>query len=84
MVEEFKRYRLSSYRSLTGVLQVLGSLGLFLGLAIPWIGGVAAAGLSLQMACGLGVRVKIRDSWKQCLPAAAYMILCGWLAWQLL
>jgi uncharacterized membrane protein YphA (DoxX/SURF4 family) len=84
MVAEFKRYRLSSYRRLTGSLQLLGAAGLVVGLTLPWVGGLAAAGISLQMACGLGVRVKIGDTWVHCIPAASYMLLCGWLATQLL
>ena len=84
MVVEFNRYRLARFRRLTGILQVLGATGLLLGLVIPWGGGLAAAGISLQMACGLGVRVKIGDSWQQCLPATSYMLLCGWIATQLL
>ena len=84
MVREFKRYRLAEFRRLTGNLQLLGATGLLLGLLIKPIGGLAAAGLSLQMACGLGVRIRIKDSWFRCLPAITYMILCGWIATQLL
>jgi hypothetical protein len=84
MVDEFRRYRLSGFRKMTGVLQLLGALGLLAGLWQPVVGGIAAAGLSLQMACGLAVRIRIRDSLLQCLPAAAYMLLCGWLAAELL
>jgi len=84
MVKEFKRYRLSRFRTLTGVLQLLGATGLVVGYTKPAIGGLAAAGLSLQMACGLGVRIGIGDSWLRCIPAGFYMILCGWIATQLL
>ena len=84
MIIEFKRYRLAHFRRLTGMLQLLGATGLLVGLLIPWVGGMAAAGLSLQMACGIGVRVSIKDTWLQCLPATFYMLLCGWIAIQLL
>ena len=84
MIAEFKRYQLAHFRKLTGQLQLLGATGLAVGFLIPDIGGLAAAGLSLQMACGLGVRVKIKDSWFRCLPAIIYMIVCGWIATQLL
>lgn len=80
MVAEFQRYGLSKYRVLTGALQLLAAVGLLLGLKFPWIGGVAAAGLALQMACGLGVRIHLGDAWYYCLPAASYMIICGALA----
>ena len=81
MIVEFKRYRLSQFRVLTGQLQLLGATGLIVGLLIPAVGGLAAAGLSLQMACGLGVRIRSKD---RCLPAIIYMIVCGWIATQLL
>ncbi|PXA05037.1 hypothetical protein DDZ13_03475 [Coraliomargarita sinensis] len=84
MVAEFQRYGLSRFRKLTGVLQVAAACGLLAGLVIPSLGGIAAAGLAMQMACGLGVRVKIGDAWFLCLPAATYMMLCGWLATRLL
>ena len=84
MIKEFKRYGLTQFRTLTGYLQLLGATGLTLGLLIPSIGGIAAAGLSLQMACGLGVRILIGDSWFRCLPAIIYMVTCGWIATQLL
>ena len=84
MVAEFKRYRLSRFRKITGQLQLFGATGLVVGLLIPEIGGIAAAGLSLQMASGLGVRIGIGDSWFRCLPAAFYMLVCGWIATQLI
>jgi len=84
MVVEFQRYGLARFQKLTGTLQLLAAIGLAIGLFIPWVGGMAAAGLALQMACGLGVRVKIGDPWYLCLPACTYMLLCGWLAVNLL
>lgn len=81
---EFRRYGLSKYRKLTGALQLLAACGLFVGIFSPSIGGLAAAGLALQMACGLGVRIKIADPWYLCLPTGVYMFVCGWLAVNLL
>ena len=84
MVAEFQRYRIPQFRVLTGGLQVLAAVGLLAGLVMPFLGGIAAAGLALQMACGLGVRIKIGDAWHRCLPAAGYMLVCGTLAARLL
>jgi len=80
MVIEFNRYKLARFRTLTGALQVCGASGLLVGLTIPLLGSLAAAGISLQMACGLIVRIKIGDNWWQCIPATIFMLLCGWLA----
>ena len=81
---EFRRYGLSQFRVMTGVLQVLAAIGLALGIAYPWIGGIAAGGVALQMACGLGVRIRIGDAWHQCFAAAFFMMICGGLAVHLL
>lgn len=84
MVAEFQRYGLPQFRRLTGLLQVLAAVGLSIGLLAPWVAGLAAAGLALQMACGLAVRIKIGDAWYLCLPAGAYLLICVWLATRLL
>ena len=84
MKREFQRYGIPKYRQITGLLQLWAALGLILGIWHPLIGGIAASGLALQMASGLFVRIAIRDSWLQSSPAAGYMLLCTWMAMQLL
>ena len=79
---EFARYGLARFRVLTGALQLAGATGMLVGLsghATP--GFLAAGGLALQMAMGVGVRVHIRDRWYQALPALGYGCLNAWLAW---
>jgi hypothetical protein len=81
MVAEFERYGLQRFRKLTGYLQILGATGLLVGLALsPFIGLLAAVGLSVQMLLGLGVRLRIRDGWTQCLPAFLFMWINAGLA----
>ena len=80
MVREFQRYGIPQFRKLTGLLQILAAIGLLVGMWLPFIGAIAAGGLSLQMACGLVVRIRIQDPLFQCLPATTDLILCGWLA----
>jgi hypothetical protein len=46
----------------------------------PWIGHFSAGGLALLMLCGVGVRIKIKDSVLLTLPAFAYMLLNAYLA----
>lgn len=84
MKREFERYGIPQYRPLTGILQVCASIGLVLGLWFPVVGGIASAGLALQMASGLIVRIRINDTFLQSSPATGYMLLCGWLAMKLL
>ena len=76
MVAEFKRYRLARFRTITGYLQILGSLGLLVGFFFsPATGLFAALGLSIQMLLGFGVRLLIRDSLLQCLPSFSFMLI---------
>lgn len=74
MKDEFERFGLAPLRLLTGALEVLGGLGLLLGLTWPLALGVSSGGLSLLMLFGLGVRVKMRDGFWQSLPALVLML----------
>lgn len=80
MRKEYDRYGLGKFRSLVGILQVLGAMGLLVGLHTSWIGQFSAAGLALMMLCGVGVRIKIKDTVIQTIPAFAYMVLNAYLA----
>ena len=82
MILEFHRWGVSGLRRITGVLEVLGALGLVVGQWLPWVGLMSAAGLSLLMTCGLLVRLRIRDSFLQTLPAVVYLIVSLLVMWQ--
>lgn len=79
MRREFARYRLSGQRTLVGSLQCLAGIGLLLGLEHPWIGQAAAGGLTLMMLVAVGVRLRIRDTLPQMLPALGYLLLNAYL-----
>lgn len=72
---EFRRYRLEAQCRLVGALQCAAAVGLIAGLFLPWIGQAAAGGLALMMLVALAVRIRIRDSLVQMLPAAGYLAL---------
>jgi len=72
---EFQRYRLEAQCRLVGALQCAAAVGLIAGLFLPWIGQAAAGGLALMMLVALAVRIRIRDSLVQMLPAAGYLAL---------
>lgn len=72
---EFARYGLARQRHLVGLLQIMGACGLLAGIRLPGIGQLAAAGLALLMLLGVGVRIKIKDSFLQTLPAMSYLAL---------
>jgi predicted acyltransferase len=76
---EFRRYQLSAQCKLVGVLQCLAFLGLIAGFTVPWLGQAAAAGLAMMMLVAFGVRIRIRDSVPQMLPALGYLALNAYL-----
>lgn len=75
MEREFTRFGLAHLRVLTGVLEVLGGVGLLVGLKWPPALWLSSGGLALLMLCGVGVRVTVGDSLIQTLPALALMLL---------
>lgn len=79
MKHEFERYGLGSERVLVGILQVCGGIGLLAGINRPWIGQAAAGGLSLMMLAGIAVRIHIKDTKLQMVPAVVYMLLNAYL-----
>jgi hypothetical protein len=79
MKREFERYHLGTWRPLVGALQLAAAAGLLAGLSQPWMGRAAAAGLAAMMLAGVGVRIKIKDTVPQMIPALFYMLLNAYL-----
>ncbi len=82
MKTEFKRYKLASYRNLVGFLQILGSLGLVIGVFYsPVLVSFAAAGLCILMLLGFSVRLRIKDSILQSAPSLIYAFINGYIVY---
>ena len=79
MKQEFLRYGLGAQRVWVGLLQWGAGMGLLAGLRVPWMGQVAAGGLALMMLVAVGVRIQIRDSALQTIPALLYLVLNAYL-----
>lgn len=75
MEREFTRFGLAHLRVLTGSLEILGGVGLLVGLAWPPALGLSSGGLALLMLCGVGVRVSVGDALVQMVPALGLMLL---------
>lgn len=84
MKEEFKRYGLPGLRMLIGSLELLGGLGLLVGLKLPIIGLISAGGLSILLLGAVGVRVVVRDGILETTPAFLYFLLNLFLAYSFL
>ena len=84
MMIEFKRYGLSRFRRIVGVLELLGGLGLLLGFYYPIVSILASAGLTVLMFFGTIVRLKTKDPLWEIIPAFTLMLLNGYIFFQLL
>lgn len=74
-VNEFYRYGLSEYRIIIGFFQLLGGIGSIIGVFDKRILIISSLGLSVMMLLGVGVRIKINDTFIQTLPALTYLIV---------
>lgn len=79
--QEFVRYRLQKFGPLTAVLEILGAVGLLVGLILPPVLIFASGGLALLMLLGFGVRMKIRDGFWLSMPSFLFMLLNGYICY---
>ena len=79
MREEFERFGLARYRRATGALEVVGGVGLLVGLARADILAIASGGLAFLMLLGVLTRIRVRDPLPEIVPAAALMVANGYL-----
>lgn len=76
IIAEFERYGLPKYRKLTGYLQIIGAVGLLIGLYFsPLLLLLASIGLCILMLSGFIVRIKIRDNFIKSSPSFTFAAL---------
>lgn len=75
MKKEFKRFGLEKFGALTAMLQILGAIGLVLGLSFHPLLLVSSGGLTVLMFLGVLVRIKMKDSLFISTPAILYMLM---------
>ena len=75
MVADFHRFGLDNLRILTGILEILGGIGLLVGLKWRPALWLSAGGLALLMLIAFGVRLKMQDSVVLSTPSFALMVL---------
>jgi len=76
---EFKRFGLEKIGTLTAVLELLGAIGLLVGLKYNFVLLISTGGLALLMFFGVAVRIKVRDRLWVTLPAIFFMVLNGYV-----
>ena len=75
MQDEFKRFGLEKFTKLTGVLELLGGIGMLTGLMFDNILLISSGGLTLLMLLGFIVRLKVKDGFRLSFPSFFFMIL---------
>ena len=62
-VENFRHFGYPQwFRVVTGSLEVLGGIGLLIGIWLPWLAALASAGLTLVMLGAVFTQVRTRES----------------------
>lgn len=84
MKNEFKRFGLEKFGTLTAVLELIGAFGLFIGIQNYTILVFASGGLALLMLLGVGVRIIMKDSLLVSLPAFFYFLLNSYILFKTL
>ena len=74
---EFDRYGIADLRPVVGASEILGAIGVIVGLAVPPLGAAAAAGLTTLMMLGLAVRLRLGDPLGAMVPAALLAAVNG-------
>jgi len=80
MKREFTRWGLGGQRTLVGGLQLCAVVGLLAGFKEPLLGSAASVGLALMMLVAVVVRIKVKDSIMQTIPALFYFGLQVYLS----
>lgn len=84
MKEEFIRFGLAKFGTLTAVLEIFGALGLLIGLIFTPLLVFSAGGLSLLMLLGVAVRIRIKDPLLVIVPAFSFFVLNAYLFFEAL
>jgi hypothetical protein len=79
MKEEFKRFGLEKAGIIAIVFELLGALGLLVGLKYNLILLISSGGLALLMFLGVAVRIKVKDGLLVSAPAFSFMLLNAYI-----
>jgi uncharacterized membrane protein YphA (DoxX/SURF4 family) len=79
MKSEFERFNLKHIGLFIIILEILGAIGLLVGIFFKPILLISSGGLSLLMFFGFMTRVKLKDSFLVSFPAIFLMILNGYI-----
>ena len=87
MMLDFSRWGIANLRFLVAAFQMLGGIGLLLGIYYVWLLCLASFFLTLMMIAAIIIRIKVKDSFLMTLPAIMYAVLnciiCYTSFWQI-
>ena len=75
MKREFERFNLKKFGLLVILFEILGAIGLLVGMYFKLILLISSGGLALLMFLGVVTRLKVKDSLRVTLPALFFMFL---------
>ena len=73
MISEYERWGYKNQRIILGCCQLLGGLGLLIGLIVPLLLSVTSFLLTCMMLTAVIVRIQIKESFVKMLPALLYV-----------
>ena len=76
MIGEFKRWGLADKRKKIGVCQFIGGLGILVGFEYSTVAIISAIFVIVMMLTAILVRVQIKDTISDILPAISYILFC--------
>lgn len=75
MILEFSRWGIGNLRILVASFQMLGGIGLLLGMYNIWLLCLVSFFLTLMMIIAIIIRIRVRDSFLLTVPALMYALL---------
>ena len=75
MKSDFERFELKKYTNLVGALEILGGLGLIVGIVFEILLTISSFGLATLMLLGVFTRLKVRDNFELIIPALFFLVL---------
>lgn len=76
---EFKRFGIEKLGAFIAILELLGAVGLLVGLKFLAILLISAGGLAILMFLGVVIRIKVKDTLWVTLPALFFMLLNAYI-----
>lgn len=82
MKDEFIRFGLGKFGALTAILEILGAVGLIVGLMFDYFLSLSSGGLALLMFFGIVARIRVKDNFWAILPALFFLLVNAFIFYE--